>query len=655
VLPEVVQRKLDALPVSPGVYLFKDARGEVVYIGKASSLRNRVRSYFQSTTDTRYFIATLANEIGDLETFVTATEKEAALLENHLIKEHQPRYNVKLRDDKQYMSLRLDAKAAWPRLEVVRKPKSDGALYFGPYHSASAARQTLRLVNRHFQLRTCTDTDFASRRRPCLQHQIMRCPGPCVLPVDREAYGQQVGDVALFLNGRHDELVVQLGQRMQSAAEAQNYEQAAVHRDQIRAIETSREQQRVSVANVIDQDVIGMHRQAEDVEVAVLMIRSGKLVGVRTYALDHVRLPDAEVIASFIAEYYARGSYVPDEILFPLELDASEGLAAMLAERRENKRAPAVFVPKRGARSRLVEMATENAAHAFREKSRAKTDIDEKLGQLMKRLRLPKLPRRIECIDISHTGGTDTVAAVVALYNGEPDRKRYKSFHVKRVSGGDDYGAMYEVLTRRLRRGREQEVGWELPDLLLVDGGKGQLNVALAAMRDMNVVDLPVAGLAKEKENVMGDKLVDRIYLPGQKNSIALREGSTALYFLALARDEAHRSSNSIREKLGKRKRLRTGLEDVPGVGTVTRKALLRTLGSLKAVRTASAEELVAAGATKAQARAIRHHFASDAVVPVVEAPATDEGTVAEPATQSVAENEAVEHAFISDDEPELH
>lgn len=654
-LPAVVQQKLDLLPASPGVYLFKDAKGEVVYIGKASSLRNRVRSYFQSTSDTRYFIATLANEIGDLETFVTASEKEAALLENHLIKEHHPRYNVKLRDDKEYMSLRLDPKAAWPRLEVVRKPRADGAQYFGPYHSASAARQTLRVVNRHFQLRTCTDTDFASRKRPCLQYQINRCAGPCVLPVDRAQYDEQVNDVALFLNGRHDELVQQLGARMKDAATEQNYEQAALHRDQIRAIETSREQQRVAVANVIDQDVVGMHRQAEDVEIAVLMIRSGKLVGVRTYALDHVRLPDAEVVASFVAEYYARGSYVPDEILFPLELDAIEGLAALLAERREDKRAPQVLVPKRGTRAKLIAMATENAAHAFREKSRAKTDIDEKLGQVMKRLRLSKLPRRIECIDISHTSGTDTVAAVVALLNGEPDRKRYKSFHVKRVSGGDDYGAMYEVLTRRLRRGREQQEGWELPDLLLVDGGKGQLNVAIAAMRDMGVTDLAVAGLAKEKENVLGDKLVDRIYLPGQKNSIALREGSSALHFLALARDEAHRSSNFIRQKLGKRKRLRSGLEDVSGVGPTTRKNLLRTLGSLKAVRLASAEELLAAGATKAQAKAIRAHFGAVEGAPSSEATGTSPLTVDAETSQLVAENEAVEHAFDSDDVTTIH
>lgn len=641
-LPDVVQEKLRLLPASPGVYLFKDKKGDVVYIGKASSLRHRVRSYFQSTSDTRYFVETLANEVGDLETFVTASEKEAALLENHLIKEHHPRYNVKLRDDKEYLSLRLDPNAAWPRLEVVRRPKTDKAHYFGPYHSASAARQTLRLVNRHFQLRTCTDSDFASRKRPCLQYQIMRCSAPCVFPVDREAYGQQVNDVALFLNGRHDELVEQLTARMKTAATGENFEQAAVHRDQIRAIETSRETQRVASTSRVDQDVIGFFRQAEEVEIAVLLLRAGRLVGVRTYALDRVRLPDDEVLASFVAEYYGAGSFVPDEILLPHAPDASEGLAELLAEKRSDKKRPEIHVPKRGPRTRLLQMANDNAAHAFRENARAKNDIDEKLGQIMKRLRLPTLPRRIECIDISHLSGTSTVAAIVALLNGEPDKKRYKSFHVKRVSGGDDYGAMYEVLTRRLKRGREKQEGWEFPDLLLVDGGKGQLNVALAAMRDLGVTDLPVAGLAKEKENVLGDKLVDRVYVPGQKNAIPLREGSSALFYLALARDEAHRSSNAIREKLGKRKRMRSGLDDVPGVGPTTRKALLRSLGSLAAVRSASLEALVEAGASKPQARAIRAHFGEPASAS--SAPAPD---IASPTSDAAeAENLAVEHAF---------
>jgi len=630
VLPDVVQQKLDALPAQPGVYVFKDRRANVLYVGKASSLRSRVRSYFlASSGDTRFFIATLAEELGDLETFVTRTEKEAALLENNLIKEHQPRYNVKLRDDKEYLSLRLDPKAAWPRLEVVRRPRHDAALYFGPYHSATSARATLRLVNRHFQLRTCTDTELAARVRPCLQYQIKRCPGPCVMPVDRAHYGEQVASVAMFLDGRHDELVRALEVRMSSAATLLEYEQAAVYRDQIRAVDRVREEQRVETSRDVDQDVVGFYREGEQIEVAMLMVRGGRLIGVRTYELK-LPLPDDEVIASFVAEYYGGGAFVPDEVLLPLAVEAMEGLAGALGERRQG-RAPKVHFPQRGALVRLVQMAAENAQHAFREKARAQKDVDERLAEMQKRLRLATLPRRIECIDVSHTSGTDTAAAIVAMRDGELDRKAYKSFHVRRVSGGDDYGAMYEVLTRRFRRGRDGDGGWELPDLLVVDGGKGQLGVAIAALRDMGVTTLAVAGLAKEKENVMGEKLVDRVYLPGQKNPIPLREGSSALYYLAQLRDEAHRVSNALRLKLGKRRRLRSGLADVVGVGPRTATALLKTLGSLRAVLAADEAALVGAGATKRQARAIAAHFAALPAAEIAQVE-RDEATPLDPA-----------------------
>ena len=619
VLPDVVQQKLDALPAQPGVYVFRDRRGAVLYVGKASSLRARVRSYFAASTgDTRFFIATLAAELGDLETWVTRTEKEAALLENNLIKEHQPRYNVKLRDDKEYMSLRLDPKAAWPRLEVVRRPRHDGALYFGPYHSATAARATLRLVNRHFQLRTCTDTELAARVRPCLQYQIKRCPGPCVMPVDRVRYGEQSGAVAMFLDGRHDELVEELAARMAESAAKLEYEQAAVYRDQIRAVEQVREEQRVESARDVDQDVLGLYREGAQIEVALLLVRGGRLVGVRTWELS-LPLPDEEVVASFVAEYYGRGARVPDEVLLPLPIEAMEGLASALGERREG-RAPRVHHPQRGPLARLLAMANENAQHAFREKARAQKDVEERLAEVQRRLRLPALPRRIECIDISHTGGTDTVAAIVAMRDGALDRRAYKSFHVRRVAGGDDYGAMYEALTRRFRRARDGEGGWELPDLLVVDGGRGQLGVALAALRDLGVTTLPAVGLAKEKENVRGERLVDRVYLPGQKNPVPLREGSSALFYLAQLRDEAHRASNALRLKLGKRRRLRSGLADVRGVGTRTSTALLKTLGSLRAVLAADEAALVAAGATLRQARAIAAHFAApDAASPAAQ------------------------------------
>ncbi len=599
-----LEHKLDSLPSSPGVYLFKGPAGEVLYVGKARSLKSRVRSYFQAgNSDSRYFISRLSHELADIETLVVGTEKEAALLENTLIKQHQPRYNVKLRDDKEFLSLKLDPKTAWPRLEVVRKPKADGALYFGPYHSASSARATLRLANRHFQLRTCTDTELGARARPCLQYQIKRCLAPCVMDVDRARYGEQVADVAMFLDGRHDELVTLIEGRMKEAATDMAYERAAEHRDQLRAIDRVREKNRVAVALSSDQDVMGMFRRADQAEVAVLQVRAGKLTNVRTFALKDASAPDDELIAQFVGEYYGPGSFVPEEVLLPLEVEAMDGLAQLLSTLRD--RTVKVLAPKRGPRAELVQMARDNASHAFREKSRVREDLDARLLAVQTKLRLPRLPRRIECVDISHTGGSETVSCVVALENGQPDRKRYRSFHVKRVSGGDDYNAMYEVLSRRFRRGKAGEVGWELPDLLVVDGGRGQLNVALRALSDLKVEDVPVAALAKEKSNVLGDKLVDRIYLPGQKNPIELRESHRALSMLAVARDEAHRASNALRLKLSKKNRIASRLDEVPGIGKKTRDRLLKHFGSVRSVEEADEAALRGAGATVTQARAV--------------------------------------------------
>lgn len=725
--------KLASLPTKPGCYLFIDKAGAVVYVGKAKSLRSRVRSYFQeSGSDARYFIPILRKIVADLETVVTATEKEAAVLENELVKQHKPRFNVKLRDDKDFLCLKLDTQKAWPMLETVRRPAPDKARYFGPYHSATSARRTLHLVNKHFQLRTCSDTEMASRRRPCLQYQIKRCLAPCVMDVDRELYTEMVRSVALFLEGRHDELTGELTTRMRDASRELEFERAAIYRDQLRAVEAVREAQRVVYVKDVDQDVVGIYREGTLVEVEVILVRRGRVADTLSFSLRNMELPDDEVLGGFLNEYYGVASTtIPDEVLVPVLPDGAEGVAEWLGDRRGRK--VALFVPQRGPRVDLLKMASENAAHAFREKQRSSDDLEARLEELRERLRLPTLPRRIECCDISHLGGGDTVGSIVALLDGQPDKKRYRSFNVKSVADGDDYAAMYEVLSRRFRRGKaarqaspastaeseaalgaegapesdvmegvaesdmmegvaesdmmesdpaesdalesdamegdvaEEDIGfatasdatlqtegtqvsaaaeresagsggdvsrsaeagggeWDLPDLFVVDGGRGQLQVALSAARDLGLHGLPIVGLAKERETQTGEKLVDRVYLPGQKNGIPLRSTSSALFFLARARDEAHRFANHARKRLGKARRLRSAIEDIPGLGSAVRTALLRELGSMEGVRRATdAQILAVTGVTKRHLSALRKVIPSPESSPP-DAPAEDTG-----------------------------
>ncbi len=672
-----VLAKLDTLPTKPGCYLFYDKTGAAIYVGKAKSLRARVRSYFQEGgSDSRYFIPILRRIVRDLETVVTSTEKEAAVLENELIKKHKPRFNVKLRDDKDFLCLRIDAKSAWPRLETVRRPSPDGARYFGPFHSATSARRTLHLVNKHWKLRTCSDLEMASRRRPCLQFQIKRCPAPCVYEVDRDLYGEQVRSVSLFLEGRHDELTGELQERMKAAARAMEFELAAIYRDQLRAVESARESQRVVSVKDVDQDIVGLYREGSIAEVELIKVRSGRVADTVSFSLRGVELPDEEILGNFLTQYYGDEAEVPvdvipDEILMPLLPDGGEGVAEWLGDRRGRK--VSLIVPQRGPRAELLAMARENAEHAFREKQRASDDIEARLEDLRERLRLPSLPRRIECCDISHLGGGDTVGSIVSLRDGQPDRKHYRSFRLRTKTDGDDYLAMYEVLARRFRRGRtareaaaaeaaaeaeaeaiavvelsaeaaaiveadavreadasavadpepapasdkKNETDWDLPDLFVVDGGRGQLNVALSVARDLGLHDLPIVGLAKERESVIGEKMVDRVYLPGQKNGILLRPGSSSLFFLARARDEAPRFANHIREKLGKARRLRSEIEDIPGLGDAVRKALLRELGSMTALRAATDPQILAVtGVTKRHLTAIRKVIAAPTPAP---------------------------------------
>ena len=391
--------------------------------------------------------------------------------------------------------------------------------------------------------------------------------------------------------------------KMRDAAAALEYEEAALYRDQLQAVGRVRERQRVVADSDLDQDVIGLHRQADQAEVAVLRIRSGKLVGVRTFALSDLAIAEDEILAAFVREHYElSGVDVPDEVIVPRIFEAMDGLAELLADRRGRR--VKVVAPQRGKRVRLVEMARENASHAFAEKQRAAEDVDVRLRAVQKKLRLPELPRRVECIDISHSGGEDTVAAIVSMKDGQPEKDRYRTFHLQTVSGGDDYAAIYEALSRRFCRALRGDAGWDAPDLLVVDGGKGQLKMATSALSDLGVEEVPVVGLAKEKESVLGEKLVDRVYLVGQKNPIPVH-ATPALQMLAFARDEAHRTSNRIRLKRGKKKKLKSVLDAIPGVGPKTRSRLLRELGSADAVLQAAPAALRAAGANARQIEAI--------------------------------------------------
>ncbi len=606
---ERLARRLKALPARPGVYVFRAPGGAALYVGKARSLRARVRSYFQpGASDQRPFVRRLRGELGEIETLVTANEKEAALLENELIKRERPRYNVRLRDDKDYLSLRLDPHASWPRLQLVRRPKPDGARYFGPYDSATVARRTARLVSRHFQLRTCSDREMRGRTRPCLQHQIGRCPAPCVLPVDREAYLEQVRLATLFLSGRLDPLVTVLRERMRDASRAWAFERAARYRDQLRAVERMAEAQRVVAVRDLDQDVVGLAREGGRAELVLLRVREGKLVGVHREGVRQAAdWPDDALIASFVTAWYGReGVELPDELLLPRSIEASVGVSEWLSERRGRK--VHVRVPRRGERVRLLELAAENAREGLRVREAAERDDARWLERVAERLRLARWPRHIECVDVSHLGGEYASAVFVSMREGRLDRAGYRSFRVRWATAGDDYGALREVVQRRMQRALAEEAGWAAPDLLLIDGGRGQLEAARSVLVDLGLEgEVALASIAKARRHEGRQRVGERLFVPGRKNPLPIRAGEPLARLLRL-RDEAHRASNLLRERSARRTIFRSALEEVPGIGPRTRERLLRRFGSVEAVLEAGEESLREAGCTRPQIEALRAH-----------------------------------------------
>lgn len=589
---EQLDRKVKAVPASTGVYLMKDEKGDVIYVGKAKNLRSRIRSYFQGT-DTRQMVPFLVSRVRDLDFIVTNTEKEAFLLENTLIKQYRPRYNVIFRDDKNYFSLRLDTRQDFPAFQLVRKMKKDGARYFGPYPSGLAAKETLKFLHQLFPLRTCKDRELKTRRRPCIEYEIRNCVGPCVGLVGKEEYRKFIDDAILFLEGRETKLLDLLRKRMAEAAEALEFEEAARLRDQIAAIETTVEKQRMVSADFKDQDVFGLHREEDLVQVCALRIRDGKTLGTKKFLPVRTAAGDAEVLSSLLRQYYDGELFIPGEIVIPEEIEDGDVLVEWLSEKRGKK--VDLVVPRRGTKRDLVGIARRNAEGILKADRAVRMEEETAMASLRDRLHLRKLPRRIECFDISNLGGQFPVGSLVSFADGKPDKSHYRLFHVRGVEGADDYAAMYEVLKRRFED-REN-----LPDLLMVDGGKGQVGMAVTVLRELGIGNLDVIGLAKG--SVPGGdeggirrppsmKEQDHVYLAGRKDPVYLAKYPAALLFLQRIRDEAHRFAITHHRRRMEKRDARSLLDEIPGVGAAKKKALLRHFGDVDSIRRADPEEL---------------------------------------------------------------
>ena len=604
-----LEAKLTTLPTSPGVYKFTDHTGTVIYVGKANNLRARVRQYARGG-DGRAQIRFLLAQLTDVEVIVTQTEKEALLLEDTLIKQFRPRYNIRLKDNSSYWHVKVTQHDRWPRLLLTRQIAKDGSKYLGPFHSSTAVQETLEIIRRVFPLRTCTDTVFRNRTRPCLEYQIKRCLGPCTLPVEPDDYQHQLKNALLLLEGKSTQLIDRLTRQMNQAADALRFEEAARLRDQIRAMTKTAEKQQVATPLGNDRDVFGLYREGGLIEGQVLFVRGGKLVGNLAYSFTDNEFPDTEVVAEFLSQFYQGGRFIPDEILVPVGLDDADIRAELLSERKGKK--VGLLCPQRGAKLRLVEMARENARHSFVEKRRGEEHKEKTLEHLRRALHLQNAPKRIECFDISNTQGNLSVGSMVVFDECEPDKNRYRRFRIKTVEGADDFGMMYEVLTRRYQRALAEH---DLPDLLMVDGGKGQLGVAVTVLQELGITEVDVIGLAKMRteRDPFAEEVAhssERVFLPGRKNPVILKPNATALFLLQRIRDEAHRFAITYHRNLRAKERLSSPLEAIAGVGPAKRKALLRHFGSLKRVRAAAPEALgQVAGITPALAEEIHRHL----------------------------------------------
>lgn len=613
-----LEEKLKLLPARPGVYLYRDAGGAIIYVGKAVSLKNRVRSYFQPGAQHQPKTKLMLTKVAGLDYIVTDSEVEALILEQNLIKEHRPRYNVLLKDDKSYPYLKVTLNENYPRVQITRRHVKDGSRYFGPYTRVGAVNETLRLLKKIFPFRSCKQREPLVRNRPCLNHHIKRCLGPCCGLTDQETYRAMINEVCLFLEGRQDDLLKQLTARMEEAAASLQFERAAVLRNQLQAVREVIEKQKIISSGFEDQDVIAMARASDEACIMVFFVRGGKLIGRDHFILKGTEgLSRSEVLAAFIKQYYTGVDFIPREVLLSEDVgEEKKVIEAWLAGRKGVK----VFLktPSRGEKKKLVEMVAKNALLTLEqvrsEGAARRGETAAALAELTGALGLERPPGRLECYDISNTQGTSSVASMVVFEEGKPARDRYRRFKIRTVAGPDDYASMQEVLRRRFSRAlEEKELSRKgqisskeakflpLPDLVLVDGGKGQLSAARLVMCEFGLGDIPVFGLAKEEELLYGEGLPGPISLPAD---------SRALHLLQRLRDEAHRFAVTYHRNLRGKVGLRSLLDEITGIGPVRRRALMKAFGSVAGIEKASVEELTAVnGMNKRAALAVYEFF----------------------------------------------
>ncbi|MFH0781835.1 MAG: excinuclease ABC subunit UvrC [Pseudomonadota bacterium] len=575
---------LSSAPHSPGVYLMQDGKSSVLYVGKAKDLFKRLSSYAHFSGAPYSKTAVMLDHVRKVDTIITNTEKEALILEASLIKKHKPKYNIILRDDKNYPYIKVTVQEDWPRVFMARRKSRDKARYFGPYSSVGSMWATLRLIASLFPLRNCKGSGLKPRPRPCLNRQIGRCLAPCTGGTDRTVYMEHVSKILMLLEGRNHDLITTLEKQMMAASESQDFEGAAVLRDQIVALSRTLEKQVISASHSKDQDVFGFARKDAAVTLAILFIRNGLINGSRTFFLADPYGDDGSILSQVLGQFYDSDALIPSEILLPFAPDDLDLLEEHLGDSAAMR--VQVKIPQRGDSLQLVAMASTNAQQVFEEKEQKNKSWENLGGALQKTLHLARPPVRIECLDISNISGKQAIGSLVCFHQGEPDKANFRHYKIKTVEGPNDYAMMKEVLQRRLARGIEEQ---NLPDLFLVDGGKGQLGMALAVAGDLGITDsIDWLGIAKERQDE-GEKL----YKPGRKNPIILPPHNPVLLFLMRIRDESHRYGITFHRKLRNKATLTSTLDNIPGIGNTKKQELLRHMGSLKRLRDATLPELL--------------------------------------------------------------